>query len=482
MRSWLLTIVLLAFLTTVAQAELPKSLEQFQQQITTQAKDPKGAVRLWFDAVYVFLTVDKELGQKLILEMDRYKEWDSRSFRTFRQQIAEKPYIMFSYAKAATPENKYEFDPKAYELTFGDNINTKPFADKEEGEYVKLFIKSNGADLPRPITLMRNKRGEYKFYEFSSLYVGVRPPKMPVIFGASIPESKDPKWVARQWLQGILLYLAGEKETGLKQMNALMVDPTDEKFDAFHGAMAPNKSYIWRSYVKGTSPDTQYVVADPYTIEIESHFQPGEDPKEDSRLIRMFIHSSGADTDRPLKLSRDDKGEWRVSEFSSFCVGVRAPKQPKIFGESVPESTDPVWVVHEWLHGILLYLAGEKEKGLKLMNSLMKEPTDEKFFDFHGALSAEKAHIWRSYAKGTTPANQYKIADVNNFEIETYYQPGEEPTAESVKIRMFVRSTGADTARPIKLEIDDRGQWRVEEFSSLCVDCRPPVDPNAGDF
>lgn len=103
---------------------------------------------------------------------------------------------------------------------------------------------SNGADNPRSITLQKSKRGEFKLYEFSSIFVGVRPALQPIIFGESVPESKDPKWVLKYWLQGILLYHAGQKEKGLKQMNALMVEPTNEKFTSFPGmAMFPPKTW-----------------------------------------------------------------------------------------------------------------------------------------------------------------------------------------------------------------------------------------------
>jgi len=47
---------------------------------------------------------------------------------------------------------------------------------------------------------------------------------------------------------------------------------------------------------------------------------------------------------------------------------------------------------------------------------------------------------------------------------------------------MFCRSTGADSGRPLRLERDSRGQWRITEFSSLCVGVRAPKNPDDGDF
>ena len=51
-RSRLIVALLFAGVTTgTVQAGLPKTLEEFQTQIAEKAKDPKAAVKLWFDAV-----------------------------------------------------------------------------------------------------------------------------------------------------------------------------------------------------------------------------------------------------------------------------------------------------------------------------------------------------------------------------------------------------------------------------------------------
>ncbi len=302
---------------------LPETLEDFQARIAEKGTDPKAAVKLWLDAVYVYLLRDKELGKQLILEMDRYKEWDSRSFRTFRSRMDEKPYILFSYAKAATPDNQYAFDPDNYEIVIGDNIDMKPFVDKAEGEYCKLFIKSSGADNPRPITLIANKRGEWKFYEFSSLYVDTRKPYEALVWQTDIPESADPVWVIHEWLKGILLHLSGDA-TGSDLTSSLMVTP-DPEFKTFKRTVNAENSHIWRSYVKGTSPENQYEVADPANFEIQTRIQDIDQPTPESTGVRIFVHSSGADSDRPIRLKRDTRGQWRVSEFSSLCVGIRKP-------------------------------------------------------------------------------------------------------------------------------------------------------------
>lgn len=308
---------------TEAKPGLPKTLEDYQKLIAEKGTDPKAAVKLWFDGLMVYLTQDKELGKTFLLEMSKDKDWDSKEWRLYRQQVTDKPYIGFSYAKAATPANKYTFDPNDYEIVFSGTVNMKPYADKAEGEYCKLFVKSNGADSPRPITLIANKRGEWKFYEFSSIFVGVRAPEEPLVWANDLPESTDPVWVIHEWLKGILVYLSGDASGA--ELNSAMMEEPDPTFATYHMTVNAEKSYIWRSYVKGTSPANKYEVPDPTNFEIETRIQDIDQPTPESTSVRIFVHSSGADSDRPIKLKKDSRGQWRVYEYSSLCVGVRKP-------------------------------------------------------------------------------------------------------------------------------------------------------------
>ena len=157
----------LLVLAGTAHAELPKTLEEFQQRVTDEASDAKAAVKLWFDAVFVYTTVDKDLGAEMITLMMKDKDWKGRK-NYFNRDLDEQPYIFRSYAKGATPENNYEMDPNNYELEF-TREDRKPYPDKEEGEYVKLWLKCGGADIDRPIEMQKNIRGEYKAYNILSL-------------------------------------------------------------------------------------------------------------------------------------------------------------------------------------------------------------------------------------------------------------------------------------------------------------------------
>lgn len=80
--------------------------------------------------------------------------------------------------------------------------------------------------------------------------------------------------------------------------------------------------WIPRSYVQGTSPANQYTIAPgPLRFAFSSNNYSQVSPDE----VRIFITSTGADSPRPLRLKRNDAGLWKVAEFSSLVVGVRAP-------------------------------------------------------------------------------------------------------------------------------------------------------------
>ena len=86
-----------------------------------------------------------------------------------------------------------------------------------------------------------------------------------------------------------------------------------------------NKRYLGNTYIKGTSPNFSYALNQPpYIVITSTNPYSG---KESSGTLKVFVQCSGADTDRPITLVRNEQGIWKAKEFSSLMVGVRAPKQ-----------------------------------------------------------------------------------------------------------------------------------------------------------
>lgn len=75
-----------------------------------------------------------------------------------------------------------------------------------------------------------------------------------------------------------------------------------------------------------------------------------------------------------------------------------------------------------------------------------------------------------AYFKGAEPSNGYLPS--SPLTVETFTNPysGEE---SSGKIKLFVATKGASSFRPVTVEKESDGNWRVKEFSSLCVGMMP---------
>lgn len=83
-----------------------------------------------------------------------------------------------------------------------------------------------------------------------------------------------------------------------------------------------DQPWIAKSLVQGTSPANRYAIpSGPARFEFSKNPYTLVSPTE----LRIFISSTGADSARPLRLKQNEAGLWKVAEFSSLVVGVRAP-------------------------------------------------------------------------------------------------------------------------------------------------------------
>jgi hypothetical protein len=87
-------------------------------------------------------------------------------------QFKEDKNIARSYVGADWQED-YKFDKS--------NLTMTVTKDQEvDGKTRKIFVHSGGADSPRPVTVKRNKHGQWKLTNYGSLCVGVRKPASEV--------------------------------------------------------------------------------------------------------------------------------------------------------------------------------------------------------------------------------------------------------------------------------------------------------------
>ncbi len=158
----------------------PADLEGWKQRHSELGKTPEGALKLWFDAVFLCLDpARRELGrqvlQELSLPLRNDDTWYHRpSNRTFVTRLEDSSYhhIFRSYAKGTAPENGYAMDPGDYQLRIEGSQRDA------HGRGWRLLLVSSGADNPRPVYLRQSdKTGLWYVDGYGNVYVGIRPPQ-----------------------------------------------------------------------------------------------------------------------------------------------------------------------------------------------------------------------------------------------------------------------------------------------------------------
>lgn len=92
------------------------------------------------------------------------------------QLLKDRNYVARSYFNGATPDNDYTpIEP--YSVTVADSVHSY-----DQENYATLYIRSGGADSPRPITLRKKpSTGEWFLWNHVGLLSGIR-----------VPASQDP--------------------------------------------------------------------------------------------------------------------------------------------------------------------------------------------------------------------------------------------------------------------------------------------------
>lgn len=138
-----------------------------------------------------------------------------------------------------------------------------------------------------------------------------------------------------------------------------------------------------------------------------------------------------------------------------------------------------------WFDAVYVYMNEEtRDIGRQMIQFLtipyMEQPEwdrDQNNQYFLRALT-EQAYIMRSYAKGTSPENQYQM-DPNNYELNIVRVNPNHPKA----LQVYLRSSGADTPRPVYMKKSTRSElWYVFDHANTYTGIRPPKDPNKEEF
>jgi hypothetical protein len=86
------------------------------------------------------------------------------------------------------------------------------------------------------------------------------------------------------------------------------------------------KDYLPYSYIIGTRPENSYSPPEPPMVIRFSTNPYSGDPA--GGRVKLFVECSGADSPRPVTVTRGADGRWTAAEWSSLLTGVRPPAQP----------------------------------------------------------------------------------------------------------------------------------------------------------
>ena len=153
---------------------LPQTVEEFKALPQMDLTRPENTVGLFLCALELYLG-DKDAGVEAMNLLRGPRPMLPYDVQFLRDRLRDKAYLPKAYFNGATPANGYA--PAApYVLDVLDDPRPQ---DIPEG-YLRVYIRTAGADSPRPIKL-RGKGGSWYLWEYSSVLSGIR-----------IPAAEDP--------------------------------------------------------------------------------------------------------------------------------------------------------------------------------------------------------------------------------------------------------------------------------------------------
>ena len=150
---------------------MPADLQEFESLAAMGNKQPENVCALFLCALALFdRNKDEGVAAMNIIRGPRpMTPYDSQFLR---DRLCGKPYLPLAYFEGATPQNGYQ-PTKPYRL----NVLPDTRAQDIGPGYIRFFLKTPGADSPRPMKLrQKGSTGEWFLWEYSSILVGIRTP------------------------------------------------------------------------------------------------------------------------------------------------------------------------------------------------------------------------------------------------------------------------------------------------------------------
>ena len=159
---------------SVTLDKLPESAAEISALAAGALGNAEHTCALFLGALNLY-TNDRDAGIEAVNLLRGPRPLSNYDIQFLRDRLRDKAYLPLAYFDGATPENNYT-PSEPYTL----RLYADPRPQDCEAGYLRLYLKTAGADSPRPIKL-RQKGDEWFLWEYSSILSGIR-----------IPVSEDP--------------------------------------------------------------------------------------------------------------------------------------------------------------------------------------------------------------------------------------------------------------------------------------------------
>ena len=153
----------------ITVSSVPTTSEEFSALPQNDLSRPENTCVMFLLALALYLK-DSDAGIAALNTLRGPRPLSNYDIQFLRDRLRGKSYLPLAYFDGATPANNYV---PSTPLTLEVIADSRP-QDIEEG-YLRLFLKTTGADSPRPIKL-RQKGDFWYLWEYSSILSGIRIP------------------------------------------------------------------------------------------------------------------------------------------------------------------------------------------------------------------------------------------------------------------------------------------------------------------
>lgn len=148
---------------------IPENLQEFEGLATMGQDTPDKVCALFLCALMVY-EKNRDDGTAAMNILRGPRPMTPYDVQFLRDRLRGKEYLPLAYFEGAAPENGYA-PARPYVLS----VLSDPRPQDIEPGYIRVFLKTAGADSPRPVKL-RQKGCEWFLWEYSSVLSGIRVP------------------------------------------------------------------------------------------------------------------------------------------------------------------------------------------------------------------------------------------------------------------------------------------------------------------